>query len=416
MQNAKLKSIFSSRFFYIVFSFLAACALWFFVSISENPNMTENFNGITIAFTGADVLTEHNLIVTEIDTESLNLEITGSRLDVARIEKEDIIVTVDMSVVNRAGTHQLEYDVKFSADIDEDDVSVTRASSNFVTVDVKKMVTKNIEIRGTFDGEVADGYIAGNLVIEPSVITVRGPEDEIALIDCARVVLARDVISKTVTDEISYSFVDKNDNEIVSDLISCDVDTVQVTQTVSMHKEVSLIVKCIDGAGAVTGDNTTIVIDPPSIWLSGDAEILEGINSITLGTVDLSSFQLSFNDDMTIVIPDGTINTSGVNKADVTIQVFNLTTTKISASNIAVKNETEGYSTEIITKSLDITLRGSEEDISQVRAENIRIVADLANQGNAEGTFEVIATVHVDGFPNVGAVGTYKVNVRITKN
>lgn len=378
--------------------------------------MTENFNGITIAFTGADVLTEHNLIVTEIDTESLNLEITGSRLDVARIEKEDIIVTVDMSVVNRAGTHQLEYDVKFSADIDEDDVSVTRASSNFVTVDVKKMVTKNIEIRGTFDGEVADGYIAGNLVIEPSVITVRGPEDEIALIDCARVVLARDVISKTVTDEISYSFVDKNDNEIVSDLISCDVDTVQVTQTVSMHKEVSLIVKCIDGAGAVTGDNTTIVIDPPSIWLSGDAEILEGINSITLGTVDLSSFQLSFNDDMTIVIPDGTINTSGVNKADVTIQVFNLTTTKISASNIAVKNETEGYSTEIITKSLDITLRGSEEDISQVRAENIRIVADLANQGNAEGTFEVIATVHVDGFPNVGAVGTYKVNVRITKN
>jgi len=416
MQNGKLKSAFTSKLFYIVFSFLAACALWFFVSISENPNMTENFNGISIEFTGVDVLATNNLIVTEIDTEALNLEITGSRLDVARIESEDIFVTVDMSKINRAGTHQLEYDVSFSQDIDEDDVSVTRASSNFVTVDVKKMVTKNIEVRGTFDGEIAEGYIAGSFSISPSIITVKGPEDEIAMIDCARVVLTRDVISKTVTDEIAFSLVDKENNEVTSDLIDYEIEKVEVTQVVNMHKEVALVVKTVDGAGAKYGENVTVTIDPPTIWLSGDAEILEGINSITLGTVDLSSFQLSYSDDMTIVIPDGTTNTTGDNKADVTIQVFNLTTTKISASNIVVKNETEGYSTEIITKSLDITLRGSEEDIAKVTAENIRIVADLADQGNAEGTFEVNATVHVDGFPNVGAIGTYKVNVRISKD
>ena len=416
MQNTKLKSIFTNRIFYIVFSFLAACALWFFISISENPNMTENFNNITIEFTGEEELADKNLVVSEIDTETLNIEITGARLNVARIKKEDIIVTVNMSKINRAGTHQLEYEIKFAAGLDEDDYTVTGASSNFVTVDVKKLVTKNIEVRGKFDGEIAEGYIAGNLVIEPAIITVRGPEDEIAMIDRARVVLSRDIISKTVTDEIAFYLVDKENNEIVSDNIVCDIGTVSVTQSVSMHKEVSLIVKCIDGAGAVTGENTTIVVEPPTIWLSGDAEILEQINSITLGTVDLASFQLSYNEEMPIVIPDGTTITSGDNKADVTIQVFNLTTTKISASNIEVKDETEGYSTEIITKSLDITLRGSAEDISKVRAENIHIIADLGDQGNAEGTFEVHATVIVDGFPNVGAIGSYKVNVRISRN
>ncbi|MBR5518164.1 MAG: hypothetical protein IKV86_03965, partial [Clostridia bacterium] len=82
--------------------------------------MTENFNGITIKFTGADVLTENNLIVTDIDTERLNLEITGSRLDIARLESEDIIVTVDMAKINRAGTHQLEYSIDFNADVDKD--------------------------------------------------------------------------------------------------------------------------------------------------------------------------------------------------------------------------------------------------------------------------------------------------------
>ena len=416
MQNTKLKSFFTSRIFYIIFSFIAACTLWFFISISENPNMTENFNGITIEFTGAEELADKNLIVSEIDAESLNIEITGARLNVARLKKEDIIVTVDMSKISIAGTHQLQYDIKFAAGFDKDDFTVSSTSSKFVTVDVKKLVSKNIEVRGTFDGEVAEGYIAGSLIIDPAVITVSGPEDEITKIDYASVVLSRDKISKSVTEEMSFSLVAKENKTIDSDIISFDVETVQVTQTVSMHKEVSLIVKCIDGAGAVTGENTTIVIEPATIWLSGDAEILEQINSITLGTVDLSSFQLSYNDDMPIVIPDGTAITSGENKAEVTIQVFNLTTTKISASNIEVKNETEGYSTEIITKSLDITLRGSSEDISRVRAENIRIVADLSDQGNAAGTFEVHATVVVDGFPNVGAIGNYKVNVRISKN
>ena len=416
MQNNKIKIFFTSKIFYVLFSFLAACALWFFVAISEDPNTTENFSGIAIEYKGADVLLENDLIVTNYDIEKLNIEITGSRLDVARVEKNDIYIVVNMSSITRAGTHQLQYDISFSSHIDDKAVSVSRASSKFVTVDVKKVVTKSFEVKGTFDGEIAEGYIAGAFTISPSTVMISGPEDEIANIDYVRVMLTRDTISKTVTDTVPITIIDKNGNEVISETITPEINDIEVTQVVNMHKEVSLIVKCIDGAGAVTGENTTIVVDPPTIWLSGDAEILEGINSITLGTVDLSSFQLSYSDELTIVIPDGTVNTSGDNKADVTIQVHNLTTTKLSASNIIVKNETEGYGTEIITKSLDITLRGPEDDIAKVTAENIRIVADLADQGNAEGTFEVNATVYVDGYPNIGAIGTYKVNVRISKN
>ena len=416
MQNRKLKAAFTSKIFYIVFSFLAACALWFFVAINENPNMTESFSGITVEFTGQDVLVEKDLIVTDIDTEVLTLEITGKRLDIASINSEDIIATVDMSKIASAGTHQLEYDLEFSSGIDENDISITRASSNFVKINVKKMITRNIEVRGTFDGEIAEGYVAGAFTMTPGFVAVSGPEDIVANIDCARVVLSRDIISKTVTDELPFTIQDKEGQAVVSDNLTTDVKAVEVTQIVNLLKEVPLVVNCIDGAGAKMGVNTTVSVEPPFVTLSGDAETLETINSIQLGTVDLSSFQLSYSEDMSIIIPDNIVNMTGVSKASVTIQVFNLDTTKISASNISVKNETEGYTTEIITKSLDITLRGSGDDIEKIVAENIRIVADLGEQGNAEGTFEVLATVHVDGYPNVGAIGTYKVNVRISKS
>ena len=65
---------------------------------------------------------------------------------------------------------------------------------------------------------------------------------------------------------------------------------------------------------------------------------------------------------------------------------------------------------------MDVTLRGPKEEIAKVKPENIRIVTSLENLGNAEGIFGAEARVYVDGYPNVGAVGTYKVNVRITKS
>lgn len=416
MQSNKLRDIFTSKIFYVVFSFLAACALWFYVSINENPNMTERFSGITVEFSGQDVLIEKDLIVTDIDTESLTLDITGKRLDVARIKSEDIIATVDMAKITSAGIHQLEYEIECSPEIDMDDISITHASSNFVTVNVKKMITRSVEVRGTFDGEIAEGYVAGAFTMTPATVAISGPEDEISQIDCVRVVLARDTISKTVTDNLPFTVLDSDGQAIVSENITTDVDTIEVTQTVNMLKEVPLVVKCIDGAGAETGVNTTVSIEPSAVTLSGDAETLESINSIQLGTIDLTDFQLSYSTEMPIIIPDNIVNMTGIGKASVTVQVYNLVTTKISVSNISVKNQPEGYSTEIITKTLDITLRGSEADIDKITAENVRIVADLTDQSNAEGTFAINAAVYVDGYPNVGAIGTYQVNVRISKN
>ncbi len=414
MFNDKFRKAFASKVFYIIFSILAACALWFFLAINKNQETTDYFGGIQIEFSGQDTLEDRDLIVTDIDVDKLALRLSGKRLDIAKINNEDIIATVDMSGITTAGTHLLQYSIDYNANINENNISIVSASTNYVTVTVEKLVTTPVNVRASFDGNIDDGYIGGTLICTPGSIEISGPEDEIALVAYARAVLSRDSISKTTSENVPFTLMDKDGNPIVSENITANVETVEVTQEVSTVKDVPLAVNVVYDASA-TEQNTVIDIEPSVITLSGDAEAMDSINKITLGTIDLSSFQTSYSEEMRIVIPDDTTNNSGVTTATVTVRVIGLEVTKLSATNIEVVNAPEGCTTSIITQSVDVTLRGSADNIANVKPENIRVVANLENVGST-GIFDVEARVYVDGYPSIGAIGTYKINVRIKKN
>ena len=189
-------------------------------------------------------------------------------------------------------------------------------------------------------------------------------------------------------------------------------ETVIVTVPVVMIKEIPLTVNLVEGAGA-TEKNTIVSCSPKTVTLSGDADILNDINQIELGTVDLTSFSTSTTLDFTIVIPNDTENLTGKTTAVVTIEITGLETRDLISSNIQVSNVTDGYSATIITQSLPVTIRGKEGTIDDVNASNIRIVADLSELGNTTGIFTVTAKVYVDGYTDVGAVGEYKVSVSV---
>ena len=80
--------------------------------------------------------------------------------------------------------------------------------------------------------------------------------------------------------------MDANDVEVVSDLVTSDTENIVVTQKVSRVKEVPLTVSLVDGAGA-NSSNTTVTIEPSSITIVGDAEIVDDINTLSLGTICL---------------------------------------------------------------------------------------------------------------------------------
>ena len=76
---------------------------------------------------------------------------------------------------------------------------------------------------------------------------------------------------------------------------------------------------------------------------------------------------------------------------------------------------TEGYEAEVLSESIQITLRGKEEVLSEIKDDNIRAIADLTDYNVSEGTYMPAVKIKIDGFSDVGAVGENVISVEIRK-
>jgi hypothetical protein len=218
-----------------------------------------------------------------------------------------------------------------------------------------------------------------------------------------------------VEDELPFTLMDESGHEIVSDKLIFSQDTIKVVIPVVMIKDIPLVVNLTPGAGADAA-NSACTVNPPTISVSGDAETLGNLNQIVLGTIDLSQFLTSKTQEFQIVLPNGTTNLTGITTASVSVDITGLDSVHLSADNIQVTNVTAGYTATIVTKSLDIILRGKTDELKTIGPSNIRIIADLTELGETTGTYSVIAKVYVDGdVTTVGPIGEYKVTVTLNK-
>ena len=405
-----IRKVFESRAFYIVFSILASLSIWLYVAYIENPDVSKEVKGIKIEYINEDYVTDRELVITNRSTDTVKIEFTGKRSTVTQLDNQNVTVTVDLSEITDKGTWQLTYDPNLPMEVSENSVTMS-GTPTIITLTVDEQEQKEVSVKGTY-GSVADGYLADTMEISPSTITVYGPQEIVSKIDHAWVNVPRDNISKTVDEELSFTLMDAEGHEVVSDMLTFSQDTVSVHIQVDMMKELPLDVNLTPSAGA-DETNTTLTITPATITISGDAEILGDINKITLGTIDLGSFLTATTETFQILLPDGTKNLTGLTTATVAVSISGLDSTHVNATNIETTNVAQGLTAEILTSTLDILLRGTQEEIDQITENNISVVADLSEYST--GVFSVVAKVYINGdFDSIGAIGEYKITVTIS--
>ena len=279
---------------------------------------------------------------------------------------------------------------------------------------VSAQTSKTIQVRGSFEGQLAEGYTAEIPVFEPSTITISGPDAYISNVSYAWVTFGKDGVDSTYSVETGFVLLDKDGEECATTGISCSTDVVKATLPLLAKKEVPLNVDLIEGAGA-TSKNTKVKIEPETITLAGDSALMAGLNKITVATIDLTDFGLSFTDTFTIPLSDEVKNLTGVTEATVTVEVVGLETRTFTVKNISCTNVSDGYEAEIISESITVTLRGTAEQLDQVKTENLRAVADLVDYKGSTGAYMPEVKIHVDGFPEVGAIGKNNISIEIRK-
>lgn len=401
----RIKKLFDSKLFWMGISFLLSLSIWVYVISVETAESTKTFRNVQVELLGEDTLLNmRELVITDLDTPTVTVEITGPRRTVNALEAEDLIAQVDVSKLSQTAYTSLNYTIIYPSGVDRRNLQVVNRSQDSVSFMVSKLTSKSVPVQGGFEGKADSGYIQETPIFEPSTITVSGPEVYLRNVHHAYVTFGKDqTLSSTYSVEAGYTLMDANDEPCSNENITAAPDIIRATLPILAVKDVPLSVGLQEGAGA-TSENTRVSIEPKVLRLAGDSAVLAEINQIQLDTVDLTTFGSKYTASYTIPVPNGIRNLSGTTEAVVTVEVLGLKTKMFNIEEFTWIGVDDNVEVIVESEQLPVLLRGPATLLSRVTPYTIHAEADLTELMEGLGSHFVTVTVTVPSFPGVGAI------------
>lgn len=406
MKNNKLISF--------LISLAIAFGLWLYVVSFVSTESTQTIYNIPVVFEGETVMTtDRNLMITSGDTQTVNLKLTGSRSDLKKVDKDNIVIKIDLTKVYDPGKHELTYTIGYPAGVANDAFSVEKYPAA-VTIVVEQKLTREVPVEIVYSGSAPEGFLVDqeNAVLDYSFVSVVGPSSVVEQIDHARIEVDLENQTESISQNYRYTLCDEADNPVDVAMVTTNVAEVHLDLRIQRFEEIPLVLTINYGGGAES-HTTNISVEPKTIKVSGSEVLLANLTELNLGTIDLAAITEDTEQMFPINLPEGVTNLSGIDEALVKISFIGLSMEEFTISQIRVINVPEGLEYELINQAIKVTLRGETPLIMALTPEDIEIVVDLT--GKEIGTATVKATVVLkdSAYKEVGAVGTYSVNVTL---
>ncbi len=403
-----------SKIIALLLALLFSCGLWLFVVTVEQPESENTYYDIPVIYQndGEALLKDRGLMIVS-ERPTVTLKLKSTRTNLRNLNESNINILVSLANVTTAGSHKLNYSIAYPGNVPSGEVSVVSASMEQISIKVEKRITKPIPVVPVYLGSVPEGMIAHTEEVEldNETIEVTGPESVMEKITQAIIQVDLEGQTQTIAGEYAYTLCDADGVPIDSSLLTTNVEAVNLVLKIQQVKEIELRVKVIPGGGA-TEATSTIQIDPGTIRVSGPEALLEDLEYLELGTIDLGTMTKAETLEFDVVLPEGVTNETGVTTVKVDVNFPNLRTRKLSVTDIQIANLPEGLAAELITESIELTLRGLAAQLDAIKVSDLTVTVDLSD--SQPGTFTKGVSITIDSkYPDVGMMGTYSVSVTV---
>lgn len=399
----------------IAASIVAAIAIWLYVDTVRQPSVPMKVRNIPVEFAGeSTTLADKGLMLLSGYDTTIDLTLKGPRSQLRQIDKDDIRIVVDTNTITEVGSQSLTYQVVYPDGVAKNSISVDWASAYRVTVTVGELYSTEVPLVCEVTGTPKKDFYAEEPILDVDKILLHGQRDDLVNISYAKLTVDVSGSDKSYENALGFTLYDYNDIEVDNAAIRPTTKLVQVRVPIKTTKEVPLELIVRESAGS-TREQVRFTIDPLSVTLAGEKEVLDTIESIALDTVylqDISESQTLYYD---ILAPENTEIVGDNRSATVTFTVTGVTERTITVSRFQVERVAEGFTGVCTTESIQVTIRGLAAEIEAVTEENIIAVIDFSNL-NAEGEYTLPVKIIVNGYDNVSAKGNYQVNVRLTSS
>lgn len=398
-----------------IYALLAAAiafGLWLYVITVVNPEAEQTFYDVPVVMSNESVLKDKGLMIATDTQPTVTLVLKGNRTDLNNLKKSDITLLADLSRINVAGDQNISYSIGFPGEFADNAFEVLSHAPDKVALSIVEWGSKEVDVTVNYLGSVDLDYIVDKdgIQLDHEKVTITGPKSVIDQITQARVDVELSGRDQTFNESFRYTLCNAEGEPVDAAQVKTNVAEVNMTLRIQRVKEISLLLDVKYGGGA-TEQTATIQIDPVTIKVAGSEALLEGLDSLVLGTVNLADITEDTTLTFPITLTEGLTNMSGQTEATVTIAFPELEVKTLSVNKIQVVNVPAGTTVKVGTQVCSVTVRGPKAQIDAITEEHLTVRVDLTNVELGENMYA--AHVYVDGaFPGVGVLGTYNILVR----
>ena len=132
-KKSLMKKIYDSKAFWIVISLLVSISIWIYVTDIDKEEHNQTFYGVRVELEGENILKDsRNLVITDLDTNTVNVNITGPRRVVGSLSSADLVAKIDVSKLSQAAYTSQPYYISFPDGIDKSGIKIVRTTPNTV--------------------------------------------------------------------------------------------------------------------------------------------------------------------------------------------------------------------------------------------------------------------------------------------
>ena len=378
-------------------SLLLAFVLWFLVAQIYDPKDTVTFNNIQVRLINTELLDEEGKVYEVLDNSNLvRVTVTGPQSIVkSELRRSDIVAEADMSKLTDINTIAITY---YCENISNDSVEI-KGNHDSVRLNVEDKTSKWIKLESNTIGDVASGYMIGNVTLDQTNIEVTGPKSAISQVDHAGVDINVTDSTTSLSANVDIKLYDADDNELVLESVKKNVDSAYMTVEVLATKEVPVEIEYMgvpeDGYMA-TGEVESSV---PTVRIAGTVSTLGGISASTVPEdrmnitvqADILFDIINLKEYLPANVRLADKSFDGKITATVYIEPIVSKDLTVAAENISVTGVPDGMEAEITStaEEYNITVSGLSRDVSILHDSSVTGILNLTQWMEDNGVEEL---------------------------
>ena len=306
-----MKNLLKTNWFLFAVSVLCAFVIWLYVVYEVEPSYETTIRNVPITMTKySDDFANGKLITLSQSHELVDIRIKGKRQLIAKVTRDNVSCSVNLSDINSEGTYKLPINVAF----DQSGVELVSKDPYNVKVKVDEVITIEKKITVDIKGKPAKNYVYDGVEYSTDTVRLTGARSIVNKVKSAKVKVDISGKKESMNGRFKVGLYDAKGSELESDFISKNISYVEITCNILKEKKIP--VKVIMTTEE-TSDGKTIGISEMTyseVTVVGTENALDSLDEIR--TQEVSTAYVSDGDKLTVTLEELPKNVNFKEKLD----------------------------------------------------------------------------------------------------